>query len=823
MTTPTHNAPGYDAWWRSAGRDSGPGSTGPMVADPEATPAAGPTSGQGQYHPTSADPMRFPQPQYGQPQHASAQLGLPQYASAQGGLPLYPSPQNDQERPPHVVAPTVSDRTDTEWPPAPPNPSPRWARWSLGGLLALTGVLYLWGLSRNGWANAYYSAAAQAAGESWKAWFFGSFDAANAITVDKPPASLWLMGLSVRLFGLSSWSVLVPQALLGVASVGVLYATVRRWFGAPAGLIAGAVLALTPVATLMFRFNNPDALLVFLLICAAWAMCRATEAGSIRWIGLAGAFVGMAFLAKMMQAFLVLPGFVAMYAIAAPIHWRRRLGHLLAAFAAMIVSAGWWVAVVELWPASSRPYIGGSQTNSILELILGYNGFGRLTGNETGSVGGGAGGQGGRWGETGWGRLFSASYGGQIAWLLPAALVMIGVLLWVSRHGRRTDLVRAATIGWAGWLLVTAAVISFSQGIIHEYYTVALGPAIGALVGMGAAALWAHREALWARIVGALVIAGSAMWGYALLGRSADFLPWLRTVVLVGGLLATAIVLLAGWAPRARRRALLMGAGLAGLVVTLAGPAAYSVQTASDVANGSLPSAGPTVAGSRGGFGGGMRGPGGGGNRTGNGTGTGTGTAPNQNGQATGQLPAPPGQGTGTGTQQFGQGGPGRQPPGGAQGNGSTGQLPGQGGGGQGGGAGSLLNSSTPGEELTAALVQDADQFTWVAAAVGANSAAGYQLATEQPVLAIGGFNGSDPSPTLAQFQQYVADGRIHYFIASGMGGGRQNGGSQAASEISAWVQSTFPSTTIDGVTVYDLTQSGTAGSTTTSGTGLGT
>lgn len=275
---------------------------------------------------------------------------------------------------------------DPAWPSPPPNPSPHWARWALAALLATTAVLYLWGLSRNGWANSYYSAAAQAGGESWTAWFFGSLDSANSITVDKPPASLWLMGLSTRLFGLSSWSILVPQALLGVASVGVLYAAVRRWFGPRAGLIAGAVLALTPVATLMFRFNNPDAMLVFLLVCAAWAMGLATEKGSMRWIMIAGAFVGFAFLAKMMQAFLVLPGFVAMYLIAAPLDLRRRIGHLFAALGTMIVAGGWWVAVVELWPAGSRPYIGGSQDNSIVELILGYNGFGRLTGNETGSV-----------------------------------------------------------------------------------------------------------------------------------------------------------------------------------------------------------------------------------------------------------------------------------------------------------------------------------------------------------------------------------------------------------------------------------------------------
>ena len=700
---------------------------------------------------------------------------------------------------------------------------PRWARWSLAALLASTAVLYLWGLSRNGWANSYYSAAAQAAGASWKAWFFGSFDAANAITVDKPPASLWLMGLSVRLFGLSSWSVLAPQALLGVASVGLLYATVRRWFGAAAGLIAGAVLALTPVATLMFRYNNPDALLVFLLVCAAWAMVRATERGALSWIVLAGALVGFAFLAKMLQAFLVLPGFVAMYALAAPVDWRRRLGHLLAAFAAMTVSAGWWVAVVELWPASSRPYIGGSQTNSILELIFGYNGFGRLTGNETGSVGGG-GGQGGGWGETGWERLFSSSYGGQIAWLLPASLAMIVVLLWVSRQSARTDLVRAATIGWGGWLLVTAAVISFSQGIIHEYYTVALGPAIGALVGMGTAALWAHRDQLWARITAAAVIAGSAWWASVLLARSETFLPWLAPLVLIGGVLGAVALLVLPVLPARARRITALSAGLTGLLVVLAGPAAYSVQTASNSATGSLPSAGPTVSGGRGGPGGfgGGGGRGGfgqapsqngfGGQAPGNGGGWGNGpggfgTAPNQNGGSTqngtgGLLPSGPGFGGGPGQNGFG-GGPGQNGPGGSTGFG-------------GGGAGSLLEGSEPGEALTAALLENADQYTWVAAAVGANSASGYQLATEKPVLALGGFNGSDPSPTLAQFQQYVTEGKIHYFIGgSGRGFGAQSGGSQAASEISAWVAENYQPTTIDGVTVYDLAApaSGTTGS----------
>ena len=721
--------------------------------------------------------------------------------------------------------PTVATTGGRVWPTPPPNSTVGWARWALGGLLVVTALLYLWGLSRNGWANAFYSAAAQAGGASWKAWFFGSLDAANSITVDKAPMSLWLTGLSVRVFGLSSWSILVPQALLGVASVGVLYSTVRRWFGAPAGLIAGAVLALTPVATLMFRFNNPDAMLVFLLVCAAWAMGRATERGSWRWITLAGALVGFAFLTKSLQAFLVLPGFLAMYAVAAPVAGWRRVRHLLAAFAAMVVAGGWWVAIVELWPAGSRPFIGGSQTNSVLELIFGYNGFGRLTGEETGSVGG-AGGRFSGWGSTGIGRLFTSSYGGQAAWLIPAALAMIGVLLWVSRRGSRTDLTRAAVIGWGGWLLVTGAVISFSQGIIHEYYTVALAPAIGALVGIGSAALWAHRGHLWARVAAAGIVAGSGWWASVLLGRSDAFLPWLSTAVLLGGLIVATAVLVVPMAPRTWRRPLGVGSAIGAAIVVLAGPAAYSVETAASVNTGSLPSAGPAVAGGRGGFGGGPGGRGGfGGGQGGPGTqgqAPGAGQAPGgQGGLPGGQLPG--GQG---GQGQGGSGGNSLVPPGQTgQGNGST--PGGRGGGGAGGGtgggggaAGGLLDASTPSAALTQALLTDADQFTWVAATVGSQSAAGYQLASEEPVMAIGGFNGSDPSPTLQQFQQYVAEGRIHYFIPSGRGGtlGTQNGGSDAGAQITAWVQQSFASTTIGGTTVYDLSASASGSSASVAG-----
>lgn len=258
--------------------------------------------------------------------------------------------------------------------------SPAWARPALLALLAATLALYTWHLTASGWANSFYTAAAQAGSESWKAFFYGSFDAANAITVDKPPASLWVMALSVRVLGLSSFAILIPQALMGVATVGVVFAAVRRHFGPAAGLLAGTVVALTPVAALMFRFNNPDALLTLLMALAAWALMRAVEVASARWMALVGVFIGLGFLTKTLQVLLVMPFLGIAYLVAAPTSLRRRIGHSLVGLVAAVLSAGWWVAVVELVPASARPYIGGSQANSFLELTFGYNGLGRLNG-----------------------------------------------------------------------------------------------------------------------------------------------------------------------------------------------------------------------------------------------------------------------------------------------------------------------------------------------------------------------------------------------------------------------------------------------------------
>lgn len=682
------------------------------------------------------------------------------------------------------------------------------ARLGVVGMLVAAGVFWLINLSANGWSNSFYTAAIQAGSQSWSAFLWGSSDAAGSITVDKPPASLWLPELSVRVFGLSSWSVLVPEVLLGVASVWLVFAAVRRSFGTGAGFLAGAALVLTPVATLMFRFDNPDALLVALMAAATYCVLRAVEDGRTRWMLLAGAAIGLGFLTKQMQAFLVLPGLGLAYLWAAPVSVGRRVRDALLAVGALVVSAGWWVLLTVVVPAGSRPYIGGSQNNSFLELTFGYNGFGRLTGNETGSVGGGGGGTGGgMWGATGIGRLFGSEFGGQIAWLAPAAAILLVTGLVLTARAPRTDVRRASYIAWGGWLVVTWVVFSEMSGIFHAYYTVALAPALAAVVGAGSAQLWRRRDSWWAVGLLAATTLATATWSYVLLDRSSTFLPWLRVVVLLGGF-AAAVALLAGrliGSRDATGSVVLRGAAALAVVVGLAGPAAYSVQTLTQAHTGSLPTAGPNVESA--GFGPGGMGGGPGGGRGGQGGPPG-GFGGQQGGQTQqGQGQQPPSQG---GQSQQGGQTPGQ---GQAQQGGQTqGQLPGGDGFGGGGGMGGLLDGTSVSSELTTILQADADRYDWAAATTGSQNAASYQLASGESVMPIGGFNGSDPSPTLEQFKQYVAEGRIHYYIGSGSGGfGGSMGGSDAASEIASWVEETFQSQTVDGVTIYDLSSGATS------------
>jgi 4-amino-4-deoxy-L-arabinose transferase-like glycosyltransferase len=307
---------------------------------------------------------------------------------------------------------------------------PAWALPAHVGVTILAAVLYTWGLSNSvGMGNSFYAAAVKSGTESWKAFLFGSLDPGNFITVDKPPASLWVMELSGRAFGFSSWSMLLPEALAGVATVAVLYHLVRRWFGDVAALLAGLAMALTPIAVVMFRDNNPDALLTLLLLLSAWTLWSSLESGRTWPLVICGALLGLAFTTKMLQAFIVVPVFGLVYLYAGPPRLGRRIVQLLAGGLALVVFSSWWVAVVELWPASSRPFIGSSTNNTELNLIFGYNGFGRLLGSTSGPTGGISslgGGSLGTGGQAGWLRMFNDLVGGQISWLLPLALGGVG-------------------------------------------------------------------------------------------------------------------------------------------------------------------------------------------------------------------------------------------------------------------------------------------------------------------------------------------------------------------------------------------------------------
>jgi 4-amino-4-deoxy-L-arabinose transferase-like glycosyltransferase len=678
-----------------------------------------------------------------------------------------------------------------------------WVRPALLALLAATAVLYLWDLGANGWANSFYSAAVQAGTKSWKAFFFGSSDASNFITVDKPPAFLWPMEISARIFGLHSWSLLAPQALEGVATVGLVYLSVRRWFSAQAALLGAAVVALTPVAAMMFRYNNPDAMLALLLTAATYAMIRGLDRAQTKWLVLAGALVGFGFITKMMQAFIVLPVLAVVYLLAAPTGWWRRVWQVLAMGLSVLVAAGWWVAAVALTPAADRPYVGGSQDNSILNLIFGYNGFGRLTGKESGSVGGGNVG-GATWGPTGWTRLFNDSFGNTMSWLLPGALVMGAVLLVLTVRARRIDRERASLLLWGGSLVSIGLTISLAQGIIHPYYNVALAPPLGALVGIATMGLWERRASWVARLGLAAALAVTVVWTCVLLGRTPDWFPALRPFVAVVGTFGVMAILALPLLRSVPKLAVGLIATL-GLGAAMAVPLFSTVATAATPHSGAIPSVTPSPVGGFGAPGGAI--PGGGPGGTGARRAFAGGGFPG-GGFPGGGFPGggfPGGANAGTGSNGLRGGLPGGGVPGGG--------LPGGGfrRGVGGGGPGGFLNASQSNPALTRLLQADAGRYTWAAATVNSNNASGYQLASGEPVMAIGGFNGTDPAPTLAQFEKFVGDGKIHYFIADGGGGFGGLGGraNDDASQITSWVESHFTAQTVGGTTVYDLNAGG--------------
>jgi 4-amino-4-deoxy-L-arabinose transferase-like glycosyltransferase len=632
----------------------------------------------------------------------------------------------------------------------------------LAALLVLAGVLNLWALSRNGWANTYYAGAVRSMAASWHAFLYGSLDVGGVMTVDKPPLALWVQALSVRAFGFGSWSMLVPQALMGVASVGLVYDLTRRRFGRAGGFVAGAVLALTPIAVAISRHNNPDALLVLCCVGALWAMVRALEDGRTRWLVLCGACVGLGFEAKMGAALLVAPALAVAWLWCSPRGLAASVRGLLAGGASMLVVGGAWPLLMALTPASSRPWISGTSDNSIWSLIMDYNGLGRLDGQAGGPGGGGfGGGNGGPFGgDAGPLRLLNEALGGQAGWLLGFALVS-GIALVVSTRLRRSD----PTTGWllsTGGIALTAAVaFSFAQGIFHPYYVSELAPFTAALVGAGFARC--VRGDRLARVFGPPAILAGVVTELVVLHENPGSLSWLPPLLIAFGVVtAGGLALGAG----RLRRAAAAGA----IAALLIAPAAWSAQTLGHATQGTFPAGGPANAG--GGFGG----PGGGGFRG-----------------------APP-----SGTN----GAPGFGPGGTTGGTGATGALPGGttgtapgGFGGPGGPGGFGQDSSS----LTSVL-------SYVAAHGGGNLAVSSQstaasaiVAGHTNVVGLGGFSGRESEVTTAWLAQQVREGHIRWVLAGDGGFGMGNDGRVGASAVMAAVQQVGQAVTVNGTTVYDL------------------
>ncbi|WP_329264180.1 glycosyltransferase family 39 protein [Streptomyces pseudovenezuelae] len=713
---------------------------------------------------------------------------------------------------PHT-APVSADWPPPAPPAAPPDRAPRWSLPALLAILALAGVLYGWNLSGNS-LNSFYSAAVYSGTQSWKAWFFGSLDAGNFLTVDKPPFALMIMGLSCRVFGFGTWQMMLPEIAAALGTIWILHTSVKRVFGHVAAAIAALVLALTPITVAINRDNNPDTILVLLMVGGAALALRAVRTD--RLLPLIGSAVlfGLAFNTKMLQGYIALPAVFAVYVYASRLGWRRKAVNLALAAVALAVSSFWWATAVSLVPADDRPYIGGSTDGSAWNLIMGYNGLGRVLGGE-GNGGGGGGGGGTFAGTAGIGRMFNDILGGQISWLIPFAFLALVAGLLLCGRAPRTDLPRAALVLWGGWLVLHYLTFAMAEGTMHPYYTTALAPGIAALTGAGAVLLWrAFRsgDARWSWVLPA-GLAVTGVWAIVLLRRATGWNTWLWPVVGVLMVLAIAGLFVFRTAGSGTRLRLLGVSVAAAIVAALAGPTAYAASPAFSATTGGMGGTNPTAGPSTGG---GMGGPGGGGGRGGFGGGSGgpggrmPGGTQQSGGRAGGEFP-----GGGNGQMQPG-GGTGELPQGGGAPGGTNGELPGggtapggtggtSGGPGGGGGMGGSVDSA-----LVSYLEKHQDGAKWLLAVSNSQGAGQLILSTHQPVISMWGFTGTDQAMTLTKLKELVKKGELHYIQ---LGGGGMGGNSSLSQEITSWVQK-------NGTAVKASDYSATSGSAATTTTG---
>ncbi|MFE6314420.1 ArnT family glycosyltransferase [Streptomyces rochei] len=699
-----------------------------------------------------------------------------------------------------MTSATAPLQAATEPPPAPTSApgTPRWSSPALLAILVLAAGLYSWNLSGAG-LNSYYSAAVLSGTESWKAWFFGSLDAGNFLTVDKPPFALMVMGLSCRLLGYGTWQMMLPLILAALATIWVLHSCVKRVWGHGAAALAALVLALTPITVAINRDNNPDTLLVFLMVGGAALGLRAVRDGRLPPLLGSAVCFGLAFNTKMLQGYIALPAVFVVYLYATDLGWAKRIRNLVLAAVALAVASFWWAAAVSLVPASERPYIGGSTDGTAWDLIMGYNGLGRIFGGD-GNMGGGGGGGGGFSGTAGIGRMFNDVLGGQISWLLPFAGMALVAGLVLRGRAPRTDLTRAALVLWGGWTVLHQLTFSMAEGTMHPYYTTALAPGIAALCGGGGVMLLrafrADRRWVW---VLPLALGVTGVWAVVLLRRASGWNSWLWPTIAVVMALAIAGMLVF----RLGRRLRLLAVSVAAAVVAgVAGPAAYAWSVPSGSGGGmggTNPTAGPST-------GGGMGGPGGGGGQPPQGGRGGPGGDTPPNGGDNGRA-APGGADGTTGTPPSGDlGGAGGFGEGGGLGGGFSGGG-GMGGGGTGGGA------ST---ELVAYLKKHQDGAKWLLAVSGSQSAAQLILAGGEPVISMWGWSGSDNAMTLTRLKELVKKGELHYVqVGGGMGGG-----SGAGSEVTQWVREHGTAVEASAYGASSTSDSSTVGSGADSGSG---
>jgi 4-amino-4-deoxy-L-arabinose transferase-like glycosyltransferase len=565
----------------------------------------------------------------------------------------------------------------------------------------------------------------------------------------------------VRVFGFSSWAMLVPQALMGVGTVALAYDLTKRVFGRPAGFVAGLVLALTPITVAISRHNNPDALVVLASTAALWFTVRAILDGRTRWLVGAGAMVGLGFEAKMGTGLLVLPALALAYFWTAPRGRLVAVRQLLAGGVAMAVVGLAWPVLVWLTPASSRPWISGTSDNSIWSLIIDYNGAGRVEGQMggPGGTGGGPGGGGGGGvfgGDTGLTRLLDASLGGQAGWLLGLALVG-GLAIAVLTRLRRSDARTGWIIASGGAFLTCAGVFSYAQGIFHPYYVSMLAPFTAVLVGATAGTIL--KGGVPARVIAPLALVAGLVTEVIVIHRGASDVEGLVPLAIIAALGGAAV--LAAKVPT-KVRGVALGVALGALLIA---PASWAVDTLGHTTSSTFPAGGPSSQGGFGG-GGGMRGGGPGGGGFGGGTPP---QMPGAGGTSSSQAAPPAGFSMGGGTSASG-------------------------GGGMFGGNSNLTEAVTYADAHGGGTIGVSSQ----------QGAAEAIISSGAKVAGLGGFSGRESEVSAAWLAQAVEDGRIRYVLTGGSsGGGMGNDGRTGSTTIMSIVASVGTETSVSGM--YDL------------------